>query len=140
MSDNKELSELLKNIQDGLKTYGLKELNSSLETFLKKNENDDSKTELILKLVCIEYNINKKVLLHSTERGEIQEARRMAICLLFFNTNISIRKIAKMVFNRDYHLFIQKAIKRHRSININVKPDRLYKEKYDKLEQIIKTK
>jgi hypothetical protein len=140
MSDNKELSELLKNIQDGLKTYGLKELNSSLETLLKKNENDDSKTELILKLVCIEYNINKKVLLHSTERGEIQEARRMAICLLFFNTNISIRKIAKMVFNRDYHLFIQKAIKRHRSININVKPDRLYKEKYDKLEQIIKTK
>ena len=140
MSENKELSELLKNIQDGLKTYGLKELNSSLETLLKKNQDDNTKIEFILKLVCLEYNISKKVLLHSTERGEVQEARRMAICLLFYNTELTIRKIAKTIFNRDYHLFIQKAIKRHTSININVKPDRLYKEKYDKIEQIIKTK
>ena len=140
MSENKELSELLKNIQDGLKIYGLKELNSSLETLLKKNDDDNYKIELILKLVCVEYGINKKVLLHSTERGEVQEARRIAICLLFFNTNTTIRKIAKLVFQRDYHLFIQKAIKRHRSINVNIKPDRLYKEKYDKLEKIIKTK
>lgn len=137
-NDKQQLSELLKNIQKGLEEYDLEELNKSLETLLKSKDDENGRIELILSLVCKEYNINKNVLINSTERGELQDARRMAICLLFFNTQISIRKLAKFVFNRNYHLFIQKAIKRHRSLNLKVKPDREYIERYDKLEKQLK--
>jgi len=137
-NDKQQLSELLKNIQKGLEEFDLEELNNSLETLLKSKVDETGKIELIINLVCKEYKINKNVLINSTERGEIQDARRMVICLLFFNTSISIRKLAKFVFNRNYHLFIQKAIKRHRNLNLKVKPDREYIEKYDKLEKQFK--
>jgi chromosomal replication initiation ATPase DnaA len=139
MSDDKEqLYELLTNIQKGLKLYDLDELNTSLELLINRKENNTYFIEKIIDCVCKEYKINRNVLIHSTERGEIQDARRTAICLLFFHANMPMRKIAKIVFNRNYHLFIQKAIKRHRNINVKVKPDREYKERYDKLEKTIK--
>jgi len=141
MSKEKQiLSEFLKNLRKGLKVCDLEELNKTIEGLLEKIKNDDSVIEDVLNVVCEEYKLLRNELLHSTQRGEIQEARRIAICLMFFNSNISIRKIANGVFNREYHLFIQKAIKRHKTLNVNIKPDKQYKDKYDKLEQIIKTK
>lgn len=140
MSKDKELlSEFLKNLRKGLKVCDLEELNKSIEGVLEKIKNDDSVIQDVLNVVCEEYNLLRNELLHSTQRGEVQEARRIAICLMFFNSNISIRKIANGVFNREYHLFIQKAIKRHKTLNVNIKPDKQYKDKYDKLEKIIKT-
>lgn len=143
MSSEKEtisVSSLLKNIQKGIKAYGLKELNSSLETLINNNSNKNKKIEKIISIVCDEFKIERSVLLFSNERGEVQDARRIATCLLFFNAKVSVRAISKSVFERDWTLFVSKAIKRHRNINVAIKPDREYKERYDKLEKLLKTK
>jgi|LakMenE01Jun11ns_1017448.scaffolds.fasta_scaffold9745610_3 chromosomal replication initiation ATPase DnaA len=143
MSSEKEIlsvSSLLKNIQKGIKVYGLKQLNDSLEALINSGDGRDKIIDKILLIVCDDFKISKNILLFSNERGEIQEARRIATCLLFFNANIPVRTISKKIFERDWTLFVSKAIKRHRNINESIKPDREYKERYEKLEKILNKK
>ena len=39
MPENKDIEQLLKNIQEGLKKYTVKELNDAIITFLNKKQN-----------------------------------------------------------------------------------------------------
>jgi hypothetical protein len=77
-----------------------------------------------------------EIILRSQERGgDVQEARSVASCLLYFHAKMPIRVISKNVFDRDNHTFVSKALKRHRCIDIRIKFDREYKNKYDKIEK-----
>lgn len=141
MSDKQEeLSSLLKNIQKGLKSYGIKDLNDALASLLAKKNPKNKEIEVVLRCVCQEYSIGMKDLLKSSSRGAIQEARKMSVCLLHLNTGLTVRFISQRVFEKDWHTFVANAIKRHKSLNETIKPDREYKERYDRIEQAIKNK
>lgn len=136
---SEEISSLLNSIKKGIKKFGLKNLNDSLEAILDKKDGIDY-VNLIAECVCNEYKITRRNLIHSNNRGDIQEARTIFICLLHFNANLKIRYIAKRIFNRDYHTFVFEAIKRHRGLDEKSIHDRKYKQKYDRIESEIKLK
>lgn len=139
-SDKEELSSLVKNIHKGLQTYGVKELNDALTSLLEKKSTKTKKVEVVFQCVCNEYDINLKQLLYSTARKITGEARPIAIALLHFNLGLTFRKISRGVFERKYYTFVANAIKRHKTLDVSLKQDREYKERYDRIELAIKNK
>lgn len=135
--DNHDLSEMLENMKKGLKLYEVKELNNLLVEAINKKSDKFNRAQYILDEVCKEYCVSKNFLLTSTSKS-IQEPRRVAICLMFFNLRMPVRKISKDIFVKDWTLFVSKAIKQHRELNEDIKFDREYKQKYDKIEALIK--
>jgi chromosomal replication initiation ATPase DnaA len=115
MSDsNTDLQVLLKNIQLGLQTYTIKELNDALLKILSEKSDKYPEINRILIIVSARYKITKTILLTSTARGEFQNARMIAYCLLHFVLGISVRKIGK-IFNRG-HNCVTTAIKTFKKI------------------------
>jgi chromosomal replication initiation ATPase DnaA len=137
MKEDKLISNIFKNIEKGISLFGLKEYSTSLEGLvIDKNKNND-KIEIIIREVCNCYQVSKSDLINSTERGKIQDARNMAVALLFFNAEVPIRVIAKKVFGREWHTFVTKAINRHRNVKPEISVDKEYLNKYNHLESII---
>lgn len=134
--DNHDLSEMLENMKKGLKLYKVKDLNNLLVEAINKKNDKFNVAQDVLDEVCKEYGLSKNILLSSTSRV-IQEPRRIAICLMYFKVKLSVRKISKDVFSKDWTLFVSKAINQHRELNKDIKFDREYKEKYDKIEALI---
>tara|TARA_R110000751_G_scaffold258936_4_gene358303 strand:+ start:5002 stop:5442 length:441 start_codon:yes stop_codon:yes gene_type:complete len=111
--DNKEIESLLKNIQLGLQKYSVKDLNKALQSVLSKNGSQANEIQFVLKIVAQKYKISTKTLTQSRARGDIQEARMLSYCLLHFTLGLSIRDIAKNIFNR-WHNSVASAIKQYR--------------------------
>lgn len=138
--EKEELSLLLRNIHKALKLSNVKELNNAFSKLLNKKSVSTSKVDVVLKCVCEEYNISLKQLLQSTERNVTSESRPIAICLLHFNLGYTTRNIATGVFGKKYKNFVLDALKRHKNLDANIKQDREYKMRYDKIETAIRTK
>lgn len=134
--DNHDLSEMLENIKKNLKLYSVKDLNAALIESMNKKSDCFKKSQHIVDEVCREYGITKNSLINSTSKA-IQEPRRITICLLHFNLKMPVRKISVDVFGKEWTLFVSKAIKQHRELNEEIKFDREYKEKFDKIEKVI---
>ncbi len=131
MSDKEELENLLKNIQEGLKKYSVKELNDAIIHFLGKKHDKTEEIEHILDIIATDYSISKRTLKTSKARGEIQDAKQIAYCLLHINLGLPIRYIAKRIFMYKWHNSVATGIHRYKRLNLNVKPDRQFKDKYD---------
>lgn len=141
MSEPKEeLNSLLKNIQKGLRVFGVKDLNNALAEMLNDKDGKSQEIKMTLQAVCEDFKIPLRDLIESTSRGIIQEARNTAICLLYFNVRLPIRVISNRVFGTKWTLFVSKAIKRHKTLNKNIKPDKEYLERYERIESVIKNK
>lgn len=137
MSEKTELENFLKNIQNGLKKFTLKELNDSLYIVLRtKNGKQNPKQkyiQIVLDEVSKEFDIQLEYLINSRKRGTVQQARKIAYCILHFNLKLPIRYIAKNVFYQNWHTRVGAIIQYHNRLNLNIKPD---KEFYDKLQLI----
>ena len=135
MSNNKlELEALLKNIQDGLKNFSIKELNEGIFSFLHKNSDKTIIINYVLEIVCVEFDISRATLKSKHARGEIIEAKQLAYCLLKKNLGLSYRKIANTVFfNNPNSVFI--GVNKLNKADLNHKVDKNFIEKYNKLEQ-----
>ena len=57
MPEKKEIELLLKNIQEGLKKYSVKELNDAIITFLNKKEDKSQEIDYVFQIVCEENKI-----------------------------------------------------------------------------------
>ena len=135
--DEQLYDDLLNNIRKGLEVYGPKRFNQSVISLLGVKKDDSVKIQKIIKQVCAEYKISHSTLISSNERGDVYEAKRIVICLLFFETNMKVRAIASKIFQREWHSFATKCIKKHRTLNLIVKADKEYKQRYDKIQKII---
>lgn len=133
MSHDKDIEGLLKNIQEGLKKYTIKELNQAIVEFLNKKDDKTQEINYILEIVSQEFNISIRLLKQKNGRGDISEAKQVAYCLLHFNLGLSSRYIAERVFITQWHSVVHKAIVRFKSINLSLKPDREFMEKYEAL-------
>jgi chromosomal replication initiation ATPase DnaA len=114
--ENKEIEALLKNIQLGLQKYSVKELNKALQSVLSKSGSQNNEIQFVLKIVSQKYKISTKTLTTSRARGDIQEARMLAYCLLHYTLGLSIRSIAKDVFNR-WHNSVASALKQYKNLD-----------------------
>ena len=130
-----ELADLFKNIQNGLKHYGLNELNFLLCKVLKTKTALEKKDEVnyIVAIVCEHYQLSKRNFMTARFGGNSSEARQMASCLLHLNIGLSQRYIAGY-YNISPRM-VNVAIKKHKTIDIKIKTDREFKETYDFLEQ-----
>jgi len=98
-----ELESLLKNFQEALKTYSLKDLNIAILSALNEKNNDSQASEHVLKAVASVYLISVKDLISSRARGKIQEARMVAYAILHFDMQLSMRFISSIVFKKKHH-------------------------------------
>lgn len=114
MSENKDFENLLKNIQEGLKLYSVKELNEAILKALNKKHDKTLEIDYVLTLVCNKYGITVKSLKQKNARGSILEAKQICYCLLNQNLGLSIRYIAEKIFF-NWATSVAIGIKRHKA-------------------------
>lgn len=125
---NNSIRKLLKNISVGLQKYEIDELNEVLVKLISKKSDQNKEINYVLYLVSKEYEITQKTLTNSRSRGEIQQARKLAYCLLHYTLGMSIRQIAKL-FGR-YHNSIAQGLKDYKAHDPNkFRIDREFEEK-----------
>jgi len=132
MPEKKEIELLLKNIQEGLKKYSVKELNDAIITFLNKKEDKSQEIDYVFQIVCEEYQTNIRTLKKNNIRGILQEAKQIVYCILHFNLGLSTRYIAEKIFS-NWHTSVHTGIRRYKGSNINLKQDREFLQKYELL-------
>lgn len=131
MSEDNHVVLLLKNLQNGLKTHSVEELNAAITVAINNREDKKADIDYVLNLVANAYNISIKTLM-SNGRGKIVDAKQTAYCLLHINLGLSIRYIAKCVFF-NWHTSVFTGIKRLKSANPKVKSDAEFINVYDRL-------
>jgi chromosomal replication initiation ATPase DnaA len=140
MPEKEEIITLLKNIQNGIKKYSIKGLNEAIETAMDSidtNQKDKQKqVSIIINTVCNDFDITRTQLVHSRARGNIQQAKMMAYCLLHYQLGLTIRHIAKKVFNREHHYCVTSAIRHYKNLNLNIKPDKEFNDRYEKIKSV----
>jgi len=133
MNEGKDLEELLKSISEGLKKYTVKELNDAIVSFFNKKDDKTKEIYYLLEIVSKEYETNISTLKKKNLRGDLSDAKQIAYCLLHFNLGLPTRYISEKIFKSKSHTVVHKAIIRFKNANVNLKPDKIFIEKYDKL-------
>jgi chromosomal replication initiation ATPase DnaA len=98
-----ELEGLLKNIQDALKKYSIKQLNDALLDLLNKNEPKKDLVDATLKSVSKVFDISQRILVNSRARGKIQDARMVCYAIMHHELNLPLRYISVNIFKRRSH-------------------------------------
>ncbi len=141
MSEKKELETFFKNVQQSLKRHTLFEINESLQSMINsqsdKLKDREKDINNVLDAVCKEYDIEKDILIYGKSKKDLQQARSIAYCLLHFELGLPIRYIAKRIFLLNWHNSVGVAIKYHKSLNLNIAPDRKFKEKMEIVKKTI---
>ena len=134
MPENKDIGLLLKNIQEGLKNYSIKELNEAIFDALSKKHDKKEEIDYVISLVVKNYKISERTLKKSNARGDGQDAKQIAYCLLYFNLGLPIRYISQRIFF-NWPTSVLIGIKRYRNASENVKQDKGFIDTYSKLQQ-----
>lgn len=135
MSDNTQIETLLTNIQQGLKKYSVAELNVALVKALNNKHDKADIIEYVIKIVCKEFDITEYTLKHMTVRGNMQDAKHISFCLLYFDVGLTIRFIADNVFF-NWSTSVANGIKRFKKCDIELKQDKEFLDRYN----LLKTK
>lgn len=135
MSKDKDLEDLLKNIQEGLKKFTIKELNDAIVEFFNKKDDKTQEIYYILEIVSEEFKTNVRQLKKKNVRGDLSDAKQVCYCLLHFKLGLSTRYISEKVFYSNWHSVVHKAICRYKNANISLKPDREFVDIYNKLSE-----
>ena len=135
MGEQKEIETLLRNIQEGLKKFTLKELNEAIVDFFNRKDDKSKEIHIILDLVCADFDTSLRILKKKNVRGDISEAKQLSYCLLHYNLGLSTRYIAEKVFTGHWHSVVYKAILRLKNAQPNIKSDREFLERYQKLNE-----
>ncbi len=62
MGEQKEIETLLRNIQEGLKKFTLKELNEAIVDFFNRKDDKSKEIHMILDLVCADFDTSLRIL------------------------------------------------------------------------------
>jgi chromosomal replication initiation ATPase DnaA len=135
MNKDRDLEDLLKNIQEGLKKFTIKELNDAIVEFFNKKDDKTKEIYYILEIVSEEFKTNVRHLKKKNVRGDLSDAKQISYCLLHFKLGLSTRYISEKVFSSNWHSVVHKAILRFKNANLSLKPDREFVEIYNKLSE-----
>jgi len=130
-----ELSELFKNIQNGLKQYSVNEFNHIICRVLKTKSRFEKIDEVnyIVAIVCEHYKLSKRNFMTARLGGNTTEARQIASCLFHFKLGLSQRHIAH--YYSVSPRIVNVAIKKHRTLDTTIKWDKEFKDTYEMLER-----
>ena len=138
MSEKEEVIRLIKSLQKGLKQFTLKEFNDALSEVvsppIEDQKSKEKHIELLLDLICTEYNLTRQELLYGRAKGDVQKARSVAYCILHFNLKLPIRYIANKVFSLKWHNSVGVAIQYYKNLNYEITPDKEFKDKLEKIQ------
>lgn len=137
MNEQKEVENLLKNIQEGLKLYSIKELNDAIIKSLYKKDEKSYIIDYVLNIVSDGEQISKRNLIKSNRRSNIQKARQITYCLLYFELGLTMRQIAN-IFSK-YIRSISMPIENFKKLNLNLKQDIEFFNDYNKYKEKLKT-
>lgn len=144
MSRNTKTGFSFSTLEKVIETHGIQTTNEFLEQCLLLKGTDVIGQSPIYKAiivnVCKEYDITPEQLLKSN-RGVIQKAKNVCACLFHLEYNLTIRDIARHVFKREFHFFIQKGLKIHKVLyDSRNKTDKAveYRNRYDRIKNNIK--
>lgn len=137
MEEKQEIKNLLKNIQKGLSVYTIDELNDVISRSIERKNTKKEQIDKIINVVCEDFKITRRILLFSRCRGNIQIARNITYCLIYFNVDVSYSYIANKIF-KGWERSVAKAVQEFKKININIKPDKEFLDKYNDLQEKIK--
>ena len=130
----KEIEILFKNLHQGIKIYGIKDLNDAIGKVLNQRKDLSKEIDFVLNSVADEFGITKEILIHSNKRGDFQQARQLAYCLLYLDLGLTLRQIAKDIFNK-YHRVVAIAIEYHKGLDENHPVDKKFIECYKKQQE-----
>lgn len=99
----KELENFLVGFQEVLKTHTLKELSDALQSVLNSKGDKKVVIDFVIGTVCRLYKISPAILLGSSGRGAIQEARMVSYAVFHYDLQMSLRYIASVIYNRKNH-------------------------------------
>jgi chromosomal replication initiation ATPase DnaA len=135
MNEGKQVEYLLKNIQEGIRLYGVKELNEAITKTLYKKSDKGEEIEFILEMIAADFNVSRTNLIKSKKHGYIQKARQIIYCLLYFDIGLSLREIGK-IFGK-YVRSIAVVIENYRKLNPDFKLDKDFLELYTRYQERI---
>jgi chromosomal replication initiation ATPase DnaA len=135
MNEGKQVEYLLKNIQEGIRLYGVKELNEAITKTLYKKSDKGEEIEFILEIIAADFNVSRTNLIKSKKHGYIQKARQIIYCLLYFDIGLSLREIGK-IFGK-YVRSIALVIENYRKLNPDFKLDKDFLELYTRYQERI---
>lgn len=133
MEEHKDVEVLLKNIQEGIRLYGVKELNQAITSALYKKTDKADEIEYIKTVLCDSYNISRHTLMTSKKHGDVQTARQIAYCLLYFDLGLSLREIAE-IFGK-FVRSVSRITDNFRTLNTAISTDRKFLEEYKNFQQ-----
>lgn len=133
MNEHKDVEFLLKNIQEGIKLYGIKELNEAISKTLYEKTDKAEEIEFILNTVCLEFNLSRFNLIKSKKHGYVQKARKLIFCLLYFDVGLSLREIGN-IFGK-YVRSVAIAIESYKKLNMKIKQDKEFFDLYARYQQ-----
>jgi chromosomal replication initiation ATPase DnaA len=135
MTEHKDVEVLLKNIQEGIRLYGVKDLNDAISKALYEKTDKGKEIEFVLNIVSNEFNITRHFLFNSKKHGHSQKAKQLTYCLLYFDIGLSLREIAK-IFGK-YVRSIAIAIEKYRELSPNFPEDIEFLKLYKNFQQQI---
>lgn len=144
MTDKKEFSRLLTNLQIGLDVLDVKTLNSVLKNAINSSERGQIEIiDYVLSIVCEHYTISRQQIMQKSARGVIHDARDISYCLLVNVAKFKVRFVAKKIFN-NWPNSVQLGVNRLKEINPKLKDDKAFYDAFnilqDKLNQYINQK
>ena len=80
---------------------------------------------------------DRDILIYGKSKKDLQQARNITYCILHLDLGLPIRYIAKRIFFLNWHISVGFSIKYHKSLNMNIAPDKLFKEKLETIQKII---
>ncbi len=132
MIEKNFVENIVNGIHEGLKTHSAKEVVDAVSSALTQKSEKIHSVEKVLALVCEEYNISKKALMSSSAARGAAQARKMAYCLLYVELKLSVYYIAKRIFFK-WNNSVVVAIKHYNNLDERIKPDKEFKERFEKL-------
>ena len=136
MKEDKQVQTLLKYISDGIKLYGVKDLNDSLIKTIYQKTDKAAVVEFILEMICKDFEISRNNLIKSVKRGYSQRARQIVYCLLYFEIELSFRAIGN-IFGK-YVRSVSIVIENYRKLKANLKQDKEFLDLYSNYAERVK--
>ncbi len=132
----------LKSVGSGLKTIS-RELSRTESYLIKTLESKGYKkieSNLVLKIVCGQFNISTNQMLSKLRKPHLVAARNMAYQLLHYELNMTIRHISNKIFHSPFHNKVGKAVVSFQKLNPKLKQDMEYLAIYNELKQQLQKK
>lgn len=138
-AENKELRSFFDNIQRGLETHSIKELNAALSDVLDDKADMREEIQMVLQVVSKEFGCTPKMLMQKNARGEMRDAQDLCYGLMHIDLRLKVRFIAKRIFS-CWPTSVSKGATRLKKLNPKINQDKILIARYENLKQALANK